>query len=54
MMQFFKNKLLQFIGGLALLGVNTGLRQQHLRINRRLLKQQTKAVVFGRQRLLRC
>src|ERR1019366_9193517 len=45
--QFFQNELLQLVGGLALLGVDTGLRQQRLGIDARLLKQQAEADIFG-------
>jgi len=50
--QFFQNELLQFVGGLALLGVDTGLRQQRPGIDAGLLKQQAKADIFGLQKLL--
>ena len=53
-MQFFQDKLLQFVGSFALLGVDARLRQQHLGIDTGLLEQQTKAVVFRGQEFLRC
>jgi hypothetical protein len=51
--QFFQNELLQPVGGLALLGVNPGLRQQHPGIDARLLQQHAKAGIFGLQKFLR-
>ena len=52
-MQLFKNELLQFVGGFALLGVDAGLREQHLGIDTGLLEQQAKAVILGGQEFLR-
>jgi hypothetical protein len=45
--QFFQNELLQPVGGLALLGVDPGLRQQHPGIDARLFEQHAKAGIFG-------
>jgi hypothetical protein len=45
--QFLQNELLQPIGGFALLGVNTGLRQQRPGIDARLFEQHAKADIFG-------
>ena len=50
-MQFLENELLQFIGGLALLGVNAGLSEKHLGVEAGLFKQQTQAVVLGGERI---
>jgi hypothetical protein len=47
MVQLFHNELLQFIGGFALLGLDTGPRQQRLGIDTRLLKQHAQAEIFG-------
>ncbi len=52
-MQLFKNKLLQFISGFALLCVDSGLRKQHLGVDTGLLEQQTKTVIFRGQKFLR-
>ena len=46
-MQLFDNQLLQLVGGLALFGVDTGLRQQRLGIDARLLEQHAQADIFG-------
>jgi hypothetical protein len=45
--QFFQDELLQPVGGLALLGVDPGLRQQHPGIDSRLFEQHAKADIFG-------
>ncbi len=50
MVQFAEDKLLQLVGGLALLGVDAGLRKQSLGVDAGLLQQQAKAVVLRRQR----
>ena len=49
MMQFAEDQLLQLVGGLALLGVDAGLRQQHLGVDAGLFEQHPKAVVLRRQ-----
>ena len=49
--QFLEDQLLKFVGRLALLGVNTGLGEQFLRIDFGLRQQQPKADVFGFQNL---
>ena len=53
MMQFIENELLQLVRGLALLGVDAGLREQGLGVDDGLFQQQPKAVVLGGQELLR-
>src|SRR5664279_3031376 len=50
--QFFENELLQLVGGLALLGVDTGLPQQRLGLDARLPKQQAEADICGLWRFL--
>jgi hypothetical protein len=45
--QLPENQLLQFVGGVSLLGVYAGLDKQGLRIYLGLFEQQAKAVVFG-------
>ena len=49
MMQFAQDQLLQLVGGLALLGVDAGLRQQCLGVDAGLFEQHPKAVVLRRQ-----
>ena len=49
MMQFAEDELLQFVGGLSLLGVDAGLRKQSLGVDAGLFEQQAKAVVLRRQ-----
>jgi hypothetical protein len=51
--QFFHNQLLQSVGGLALLGIDTGLRKQGLGIDTRLFEQHAKADIFGLEKILR-
>jgi hypothetical protein len=47
MVQLFHNELLQFVGGFALLGLDTGPRQQRPGIDIRLLEQHAQAEIFG-------
>ena len=54
MVQLFENKLLQLVGGFALLGVDARLRKQYLGVDAGLLQQQAEAVVFRGQKFLRC
>ena len=45
--QFLENEALQLVRSLALLGINSRLRQQQLGIEFGLLQQQTKAVILS-------
>src|SRR5439155_20355316 len=53
MVQFFENELLQLVRGFTLLGVDAGLREQGLGVDAGLFQQEPKAVILGRQDLLR-
>ena len=44
---------LQLVGGLALLGIDSGLRQQRLGVDAGLLQQHAQADIFGLQKFLR-
>jgi hypothetical protein len=47
MMQLFDNQLLQLVGGLALFGVDTGLRQSAWASCSPVSKQHAQADIFG-------
>ena len=51
-MQFFQDKLLQFVRRFAFLGVDARLGEQNLGVDPGLLEQQPKAVIFRGQKLL--
>ena len=46
MMKFPEDQLLQFVGGIALLGFDPSLNKQSLRVYPGLFEQEAKAVVF--------
>ena len=52
MMQFAQNQLLQLVRGLALLGVDPGLRKQGFGVDAGLFQQQAKTVILRRQHRL--